>query len=190
MRRSIMFIACAAALCGVAAAQWRSDKQRQPRRRPAEAAAVTPAHDFDPLVGAWKCVNDYGMFGEAGTIVRVKYDSLDGEYAGYLLVPSDSMAARGRWSAGDVRWRNYRYAPDPYGRDYSWHYEGLVVQRRWEQVTPAREAYVDRGIPCTLEVITLSSSDEHEGWFRRVVGDTALILTCDGYLQEVWDKVK
>ena len=140
-------------------------------------------HAYDALPGNWQLVYQVWGGDEVGSVLHVDYDSTTGYYAGYLRVVTDSMAAHG-WTVGNAEWWGVTYG------GAGTRYDGAVTVHKLRMLTPDTSGYVAVSYSCNLHVVVLPAGEEREGWFHGVVGDTALLVSCNGYLQETWNKVK
>ena len=128
---------------------------------------------------------------DVGSVIRVEYDSVGCEYSGQLLALTDSMRTQG-WSKGDVKWWGFNYGgPECTSLIFGGiGYEGYVTVHQAAWLTPDSQGVVDKDCFCILDVLALGHGDKRDGWFSHVIGDTALLVVWNDYIQEVWSKVR
>lgn len=135
---------------------------------------------YDPLPGFWRLTGQTWDRSDTGAVMYVDYDSTNGSYSGYLLVLTDSMAARG-WSVGDLRIARAVFDPRTSQRPGQCpgiaDYCALITQHQMQQITPNNYRRVAVDFVCTLSVVT------RESYAARC------IVFCEDIRQEVWTKL-
>jgi hypothetical protein len=164
----------------------------------------------DLWVGDWKCVVDHSVVPEAtpgraiqdyelGAVIQVERDSVDGEYWGFLRVPSVHQDNDGIWSYGSRRWVVTTNATCDYTPSGVWEFSGAVFTYHRQEAATGDTRWVSGYVACTWEVVVPSSckNEQVKGTLRNLMegqdvhSDTMLmcnIPVADGGL-EVWEKL-